>query len=46
MAACENCKADGKESLAMVRLGDGTWLCADCWEEVKDDCKPIEGGDE
>jgi hypothetical protein len=44
MENCDNCKADGKEAIATIRLGDGMWLCAACWEDVKDDCEPIEGG--
>jgi hypothetical protein len=38
---CDNCSAEGKDSETTVTLGDGLRLCADCWNEVKDDCEPI-----
>lgn len=41
---CEGCKADGKQAKATIILGDGLRLCADCWEDCKDDCEPIEQG--
>lgn len=44
MENCDNCKAIEQEKPATLRLGDGTWLCAECWEEVKDDCELIEEG--
>lgn len=38
---CDNCKADGKIARATITLGDGLRVCADCWEDMKNDCEPI-----